>query len=77
MLNNALKKESGTSDAVVDVQIVKGKSLCDYSGDDDCRFVKIYVTQPKFIAATKRVLKADPVYKTLQFFESNVDIETR
>ncbi|CAH0561401.1 unnamed protein product [Brassicogethes aeneus] len=70
------------SEACLMVEIVKGKSLCEYTGENDLTFAKITVALPKFIPATKRLLTTQIVYEPLQnhvfnVYEANVDIETR
>lgn len=64
------------------VEIVKGKNLVQYHGEDDEPFAKITLAQHKFVPAAKRLLGNQIVYQPLashnfEFFESNVDIETR
>lgn len=70
------------SEACLMVEIIKGKSLVEYTGEDDMTFAKITVALPKFIPAAKRLLTTQIVYEPLQnhvfsIFEANVDIETR
>ncbi|XP_030767293.1 DNA polymerase delta catalytic subunit [Sitophilus oryzae] len=72
----------GITDAVLIVEIIKGKNLVEYHGDDDEPFAKITLSQHKFVPAAKRLLSTQIIYQSLsnhnfQFFESNVDIETR
>ncbi|KAI4463291.1 dna polymerase catalytic subunit [Holotrichia oblita] len=82
-LNNALRRDKDNFDSVLEIQIVEGKSLCDYNGDETTKFAKISVIQHSHVSAVKRILKTDRslYYKTkdflFEFFESNVDIETR
>ncbi|XP_044259978.1 DNA polymerase delta catalytic subunit isoform X2 [Tribolium madens] len=70
------------TEAVLMVELVRGKSLVEYQGEEDCNFAKITLALPKFIAASKRLLSTTVVYQplahyTFHFFEANVDIETR
>ncbi|CAH1125416.1 unnamed protein product [Ceutorhynchus assimilis] len=72
----------GIVDAVLMIEIVKGKNLVQYRGEDDELFAKITLSQHKFVPAAKRLLSTSIVYQPLaahpfEFFESNVDIETR
>ncbi|KAF7284558.1 hypothetical protein GWI33_021941 [Rhynchophorus ferrugineus] len=86
-LNTALIKDIKSNkvniiDAVLIVELVKGKSLVEYMGDEDTLFAKITFSQHRFVPATKRLLSSIKVYEPLaehhfEFFESNVDIETR
>ncbi|CAG9819660.1 unnamed protein product [Phaedon cochleariae] len=87
-LNDAVLADQRSSnkndvyEAVLMVEIVKGKSLVEYTGSEDDNFAKITLTLPKFVPAAKRLLTTTIVYQKLAshtffVFESNVDIETR
>lgn len=70
------------SETVLSVEIVKGKSLVEYCGDEDQNFAKITLALPKFVPCAKRLLTQNIVYQPLashsfSVYESNVDIETR
>ncbi|KAK9885614.1 hypothetical protein WA026_012378 [Henosepilachna vigintioctopunctata] len=70
------------TDAVLALEIVEGKSLVEYSGDENDKFAKITVSLPKFVPAAKRLLENQIIYQPLaahsfMFFETNVDIEMR
>lgn len=74
--------KEGIVDAVLMIEIVKGKSLVNYNGDQDDKFAKITVSLYKFVPASRRLLQNSIIYDPLkahvfEFFESNVDIETR
>lgn len=74
--------KEGIVDAVLMIEIVKGKSLVNYNGDQDDKFAKITVSLYKFVPASRRLLLNSIIYDPLkshvfEFFESNVDIETR
>ncbi|KAG5861433.1 hypothetical protein JTB14_000469 [Gonioctena quinquepunctata] len=74
--------KSDIPEAVLMIEIVKGKSLVEYNGDEDDKFAKITLAVPKFVPAAKRLLTTTIVYQPLAahsffVFESNVDIETR
>lgn len=69
-------------EAVLMVEIVRGQSLMEYTGDEEKNFAKITLTTPKFVPAAKRLLGTTIIYQPLashefHFFESNVDYETR
>lgn len=71
-----------TPEAVLMVEIVEGRSLVEYTGENVQRFAKITLALPKFVPAAKRLLTTTVIYDKLQNhsfhpFESNVDIETR
>lgn len=77
-----MANKSEISEAVLMVEMVKGKSLVEYSGDEDKNFVKITLALPKFVPSAKRLLTTTIVYQPLathsfSVYESNVDIETR
>lgn len=65
------------------VNIYRAKSLCDYVGDEDHNFAKITVALPKYVPAAKRLLNSHTdlhpktKFHNFEFFETNVDIETR
>lgn len=70
------------TEAVLMVEIVAGKSLMEYSGEENRIFAKITVALPRLIAPAKRLLETTQVYSAVghhEFspFESNVDIEMR
>lgn len=70
------------SEAVLEVKIVKGKSLMEYQGEEDSYFAKITMALPTLIAPAKRLLETTTVYQPtathlFKSFESNVDYELR
>lgn len=70
------------SEAVLMVELVRGKSLVEYQGEASGNFARITLALPKFVPASKRLLSTTVVYQplahhTFNFFETNVDIETR
>lgn len=74
-------KES-ISEAILMIELVDGKSLMEYNGEENRIFAKITVALHRFIPAAKRVLETTQVYSELghhvfSAFESNVDIEMR
>ncbi|XP_066252810.1 DNA polymerase delta catalytic subunit [Euwallacea similis] len=74
--------KDGIIDAVLMVEIVNGKSLLHYRGNNDEKFAKITVSLYKFVPAAKRLLSNSMIYSPLsnhpfEFYETNVDIETR
>nr|CAI5856955.1 unnamed protein product [Callosobruchus analis] len=75
-------KKTDFPEAVLAVEIVKGKSLVEYTGDEETNFAKITVSAPKFLPPAKRLLTTTIIYEPLQnhsfsIYEGNVDIETR
>lgn len=77
-----MANKNEVSEAVLMVEVAKGKSLVEYTGDEDKNFAKITLTLPKFVPSAKRLLTTTIVYQpfsshNFQVFESNVDYETR
>lgn len=69
-------------EAVLEVSLVKGKSLYGYHGDEDQEFIKITLALPRLIAAAKRLLEKAIVYSQFDFqdcrsYESNIDFDIR
>lgn len=82
MIADSKSKTENASETVLMVEIIKAKSLLEYQGDEDARFLKITMALPKQIAPAKRLLETTSVYEPLKYhnfkmFESNVDIDTR
>lgn len=70
------------TEAVLIVDIVRGRPLVEYLGDEDFNYLKITVALHKFVPAVKRLLETTTIYPPMQHhtfipYESNVDIETR
>ncbi|XP_072396309.1 DNA polymerase delta catalytic subunit [Diabrotica undecimpunctata] len=86
-LNDAVLADSTTakghtSEAVLMIELVQGKSLVEFTGYEDKTFAKITVALPRMVAAAKRLITTTAVYQPLathafHAFESNVDYETR
>ncbi|KAJ8919492.1 hypothetical protein NQ315_002113 [Exocentrus adspersus] len=77
-----MANKSDVAQAVLKVELVKGKSLVEYSGEEDTNFAKITLVLPKFVPVAKRLLTTTVIYQPLGYhdfcaYESNVDIETR
>ncbi|XP_018572479.1 DNA polymerase delta catalytic subunit [Anoplophora glabripennis] len=82
LADTRLANKSEISEAVLMVELIKGKSLVEYTGENDTNFAKITLALPKFVPVAKRLLTTTLVYQPLAThsffpFESNVDIETR
>lgn len=76
------RSNKDVTEAVLMIEVVKGKSLVEYHGENDDIFAKITLALPKFVPAAKRLLTTTVVYEplskhTFAAFESNVDIDTR
>lgn len=75
-------KKENMSEVVLMVEIISGRSLVEYHGGEDTKFLKITMALPNHIAPAKRLLETTTVYESLKHyeykvFEANVDIDTR
>lgn len=67
-------------EAVLEVRLVKAKSIMYYKGDDDNTFAKVSVALPKLIAPAKRLIEKMPTSFGLMdpmFYETNIDFDIR
>ena len=77
------RSKDKVNEIVLLVEIIRAKSLCDYVGDEDHNFAKIRVALPKYVPAAKRLLNSNAdlhpktKFHNFEFFETNVDVETR
>lgn len=77
-----MRSKADISEAILMVQIVYGKSLMGYTGDEDQKFLKIMVALPQLVATSRRMIETVNVYEPLQnyatsFYEADVDIDLR
>lgn len=76
-----MRSKADIPEPVLMVEIVHGKSLMGYIGDEDQKFLKIFVAVPPLVATTRRMLETQNVYNlnnhVFSFYESNVDIDLR
>ncbi|XP_018336700.1 DNA polymerase delta catalytic subunit isoform X2 [Agrilus planipennis] len=77
-----MRGNKDTTEPILFMEIVKGKSLMEYTGDDNQKFMRITVALPKLVASTKRILETTTVYQPLSlhqfvFYEANIDIDLR
>lgn len=79
VLADSRSKNDKISEAVLKVEIFFGKSLLEYQGDENDKFLKITMALPKHVAPAKRLLENTTANENHHYkiFESNVDIETR
>ncbi|RZC43128.1 DNA polymerase delta catalytic subunit [Asbolus verrucosus] len=82
VLADMRSNKDNITEAVLLVELIKGKSLVEYQGEEDNNFAKITVALPRFVPVVKRLLDTTVVYQPLShhkfsMFEANVDIETR
>lgn len=77
-----MRSKADITEAILMVQIVYGKSLMAYTGDEDQKFLKIMVALPQLVATSRRMIETTNVYEPLQnyatsFYEADVDIDLR
>ncbi|KOB68271.1 DNA polymerase [Operophtera brumata] len=80
VLEDMRSNKDSIKEAVLEVRLVKAKSLMYYKGDDDITLARVSVALPKIIAAGKRLIERQPPSFSLMdpsFFESNIDFDIR
>lgn len=67
-------------EGVLEVRLVKARSIMYYKGDYDITFARVSVALPKLIAASKRLIERTPTSFGLMdpsFYETNIDFDIR
>lgn len=80
IIEDMRSNKDNIKEAVLEVRMVKAKSLMYYKGDDDITLARVSVALPKLIAAGKRLIERQPPSFSLMdpsFFESNIDFDIR
>ncbi|XP_055374133.1 DNA polymerase delta catalytic subunit [Condylostylus longicornis] len=82
VLADMRNNKDNLQEAVLDVEIVERKSIMGYHGEKDYSFIKITMALPKLLAAVKRILEREIVYKEFDFqdcraYETNIDFDIR
>lgn len=80
LLEDSRSNKDNIKEPVLDVRLVKARSIMYYKGDNDMTFVKISVALPKLIAASKRLIENQPTSFGLMdpsFYETNIDFDIR
>ncbi|XP_038215497.1 DNA polymerase delta catalytic subunit [Zerene cesonia] len=80
MLEDLRSNKDNIREAVLEVKLLKAKSIMYYKGDSDIMFAKISVALPKLIAAAKRLIERQPTSYALMdpaFYETNIDFDIR
>lgn len=77
-----MRIKADINEAILMVEIVHGKSLMGYSGDEDQKFLKIMVALPQLVSTSRRMVETTNVYDKLQnysvsFYEADIDIDLR
>ncbi|XP_049866622.1 DNA polymerase delta catalytic subunit [Pectinophora gossypiella] len=80
ILEDLRSNKDDIREAVLEVRLVKARSLMYFKGDSEITFARISVALPKLIAAAKRLIDKQPTsYGVMDpsFYESNIDFDIR
>lgn len=80
ILEDLRSNKDNIKETVLEVRLIKAKSIMYYKGDDDITFARISVALPKLIAAAKRLIEKTPTIFGLMdpcFYETNIDFDIR
>ncbi|GBP55662.1 DNA polymerase delta catalytic subunit [Eumeta japonica] len=80
LLEDLRSNKDNVKEAVLEVRLIKARSIMYYKGDDEITFAKVSVAVPKLIPASKRLIEKQPPSFNLMnpvFFESNIDFDIR
>lgn len=80
ILEDLRSNKDSIKEAVLEVRLVKAKSIMYYKGDEDNTFAKVSVALPKLIAPAKRLIEKMPTSFGLMdptFYETNIDYDIR
>ncbi|CAG9096468.1 unnamed protein product [Plutella xylostella] len=80
ILEDLRSNKENIKEAVLEVRLVKARSIMYYKGDGEITFARVSVALPKLIAAAKRLMERQPTTFGLMdpsFFETNIDFDIR
>ncbi|VVC92461.1 unnamed protein product [Leptidea sinapis] len=80
ILEDLRSNKDNIRETVLEVKLLKAKSIMYYKGDDEILFAKVSVALPKLIAAAKRLIDRQPTLFGLMdplFYETNIDFDIR
>lgn len=80
ILEDLRSNRENIKEAVLEVRLIKAKSIMYYKGDDEVKFARVSVALPRLIAAAKRLSERQPTYFGLMnptFYETNIDFDIR
>ncbi|XP_050666507.1 DNA polymerase delta catalytic subunit [Leptidea sinapis] len=80
ILEDLRSNKDNIRETVLEVKLLKAKSIMYYKGDDELLFAKVSVALPKLIAAAKRLIDRQPTSFGLMdplFYETNIDFDIR
>lgn len=80
LLEDMKSNKDNIKETVLEVRLVKAKSLMFYKGNDDITLARVSVALPKLIAASKRLIEKLPhsfCVNDPTFYETNIDFDIR
>ncbi|CAG9783630.1 unnamed protein product [Diatraea saccharalis] len=80
ILEDLRSNKEDLQECVLEVRLVKARSIMYFKGDNDIVFAKVSVALPKLIAASKRLIEKNPPIFSLMdpyFYETNIDFDIR
>ncbi|KAL0841933.1 hypothetical protein ABMA28_014163 [Loxostege sticticalis] len=80
ILEDLRSNKDNIRECVLEVRLVKARSIMYYKGDNDIVFARVSVALPKLIAPSKRLIEKQPTSFGLMdpsFYETNIDFDIR
>ncbi|KAI8435155.1 hypothetical protein MSG28_003528 [Choristoneura fumiferana] len=80
LLEDLRSNKDNIKEPVLEIRLIKARSIMHYKGDNDITFARVSVALPKLIAAAKRLLDRQPPSFGLMdpaFYETNIDFDIR
>ncbi|XP_050344943.1 DNA polymerase delta catalytic subunit [Nymphalis io] len=80
ILEDLRSNKDNIRETVLEVKLVKAKSIMYYKGDNEITFARVSVALPKLIAPAKRLIERQPTSFGLtdpSFYETNIDFDIR
>ncbi|XP_063359569.1 DNA polymerase delta catalytic subunit [Cydia amplana] len=80
LLEDLRSNKDNIKEAVLEIRLIKARSMMHYKGDIDITFARVSVALPKLIAAAKRLIDRTPPSFGLMdpsFYETNIDFDIR
>ncbi|XP_045785485.1 DNA polymerase delta catalytic subunit [Maniola jurtina] len=80
ILEDLRSNKDNIKETVLEVRLVKAKSIMYYKGDNISTFARVSVALPKLIAPAKRLIEKQPTSFSLSdpsFYETNIDFDIR
>lgn len=80
ILEDLRSNKDNVKEAVLEIRLMKAKSIMYYQGENETTFARISVALPRLIAAAKRLMERQPMTFELmdpKFYETNIDFDIR